>query len=404
MKVALFHPEFKAPRGAENLILTFADALLEVGVEVRLVSFEWDADVMGRRMTPYGPRRIPAPRTSWSGRPDSRTLSTLRESVEGFSVVMAHNHPSNAYLGLCGFAGKTLWYCHEPHRSLFAEQANPAMASALAEGRLDKTGAMGQSISGALRRSRWKRLLSPHHRGRIVLDRSGVAKLDAIWANSAATAGAVASIYGREAEVFYPGVELGDEIPPPALWEQPLRVLVMGGFGAYKGLSALLAGAARHLNENPGTLVLDIVGQGRELPMLKGLAGRLGLGGAAIFHGYLPPQELAALKSRCHGFAAMPGDEPFGLVFAEAAGAGLVLMGPDHGGPLEILDQGRAGILADPFEPPAIARAFQRFCSLDPAERGALRRAAFDSAKARFDVAGLGRRLMVHLEALLGRP
>ncbi len=401
MKVALFHPEFNAPRGAENLILLFANALQDAGLEVRLVCFGWDAETMGGRLRPFDTRRIPSPSISWRGRPDPRTLSSLRESIKGCAVAMAHNHPSNAYLGLCGFEGKALWYCHEPHRSLFAEQANPAMALALAEGRLDRTSKMGQSISGALRRSRWKRRLSPRHRGRISLDRAGVAKLDAIWANSAATAGAVARIYGREAEVFYPGVELGDELPPPVPWKKPLRILIMGGFGGYKGLGGLLDGAARHLRENPGTLALDIVGQGRELPLLKDLASRLGLGGSATFHGFLPPQELAALKLRCHGFAAMPGDEPFGLVFAEAAGAGLVLLGPDHGGPLEILDHGRAGILADPFEPSAIAHAFERFCSLDPSARESLRRAAFEGAKARFDASDLGHRLVERLEFLL---
>jgi glycosyltransferase involved in cell wall biosynthesis len=314
---------------------------------------------------------------------------------------MAHNHPSNAYLGLCGSAAKKLWYCHEPHRSLYAAEANPAMAAALAAGRLGRAGPMGTAIAGALRRSRWKRRLSPRHRGRIALDRDGVAGLDAIWANSGATARAVERIYGRAAEVFYPAVRLEPSLPPAAPWERPLRVLVMGGLGAYKGVSVLLDGLALLQKTDPGSLRLEIVGQGRELTELERRAARLGLDQAASFHGFLPDRELADLKTCCHGFAAMPGDEPFGLVFAEAAGAGLVLIGPDHGGPLEILDSGRVGLLANPFDSASIADAFRRFRSLAAEERESLRRMAFTAARERFDLENLGPRLSGRIAALL---
>lgn len=403
MQVALFHPGFDAPRGAENLMLSFAEALQREAQAVRLVTFGWDGSRMGGRLAPFDPVRIPAPRTAWNGTPDARTLDALRQALRGCDLAMASNHPSNAYLGLCGCDARTLWYCHEPQRSLFAREANPAMAAALAEGRLDRSGAMGRAIARALRRSRWKRLLSPRHRGRLALDLAGVAGLDAIWANSAATARAVASIYGRPAEVFYPAVELGAALPTATAWEKPLRVLVMGGFGGYKGLQGLLRGTALFLRDRPGEVVLEIVGKGRELPELRTLAAGLGLGEAARFHGFLDSAELEALKLRCHGFAAMPGDEPFGLVFAEAAGAGLLLIGPDHGGPREILDDGQAGILADPFDPASIARALARFCSLPAEERQALRTAAFSLARGRFAIADLGRRLLAGFDRLPAR-
>ena len=403
MKVALFHPEFSAPRGAENLVLTFAEALQREKQDVRLISFGWDQERMGSRLAPFGPVRLPAPRTDWKGTADERTLTALREALTGCDVAMANNHPSNAYLGLCGCGARTLWYCHEPHRSLFAQEANPAMAAALAEGRLDRSGAMGKAIAGAVSRSRWKRLLSPRHRGRIALDRAGVARLDAVWANSAATARAVETIYGRPAEVFYPAVELGAALPSAALWEKPLRILAMGGFGGFKGLQNLLQGLALLLREKPGAAVLEVVGKGRELAEMETLAAGLGLGDSVRFHGFLADAELAALKLGCHGFAAMPGDEPFGLVFAEAAGAGLVLIGPDHGGPREILDDGRAGILADPFDAASIARALSRFCSLSVVEREELRASAFAVADARFAAADLGPRLLDRLERLRSR-
>ena len=403
MQVALFHPEFNAPRGAENLVLAFARALQHEGQGVRLICFGWNEERMGSELLPFSPRKIPAPRIGWNGQADTRTLAGLREALEGCDVAMAHNHPSNAYLGLCGCTARTLWYCHEPHRSLFAREANPAMAAALADGRLDRSGAMGTAIAGAISRSRWKRLLSPRHRGRIALDKAGVARLDAVWANSAATARAVETIYSRAAEVFYPAVELGSGLPDPPPWEPPLRILVMGGFGAYKGLEHLLEGTASFLREAPGQIVLEIVGQGREMPAMKQQAAERGIGNAARFHGFLADADLADLKRSCHGFAAMPGDEPFGMVFAEAAGAGLLLIGPDHGGPREILDEDRAGILADPFDASSIAMALKRFCALQSEERDALRAAAFASANARFAAADLGPRLVDRIGRVLSQ-
>jgi glycosyltransferase involved in cell wall biosynthesis len=175
----------------------------------------------------------------------------------------------------------------------------------------------------------------------------------------------------------------------------------MGGLGAYKGVSVLLDGLALLQKTDPGSLRLEIVGQGRELTELERRAARLGLDQAASFHGFLPDRELADLKTCCHGFAAMPGDEPFGLVFAEAAGAGLVLIGPDHGGPLEILDSGRVGLLANPFDSASIADAFRRFRSLAAEERESLRRMAFTAARERFDLENLGPRLSGRIAALL---
>lgn len=401
MHMALFHPAFSAPRGAENLALAFAEALRGEGHEVRLLGFAFDDAAMGGRLAPFVPQLIPEPRTRWTGLPDARTLRALAKALEGCDLAMAHNHPSNAYLGLCGTPAKTLWYCHEPHRSLFAADANPAMAAALREGRLDPRSAMGRAIRRALQRSRWKRILSPRHRGRIALDRAGVARLDAVWANSNATAEAVSRIYGRDAEVFHPAVAIAEALPDAPPWERPLRILVMGGLGAYKGVSTLLEGFARFLKAGPGSAVLEIVGKGRELPALQAEAARLGLGEAARFHGFLADADLARLRSRCHAFAAFPGDEPFGLVFAEAAGAGLLLLGPDHGGPREILDDGRAGILADAFDPMGISAAFTRLAGLAAAERDSLRQAAFTEAKARSDLRSLGPRLAARLRHLL---
>jgi glycosyltransferase involved in cell wall biosynthesis len=164
----------------------------------------------------------------------------------------------------------------------------------------------------------------------------------------------------------------------------------------------LLQGFAEFCRRQPGAAVLEVVGSmSGQSEFASEIAAR-GLVDSVRFRGRLTRSALAQLRSQCHAFAAAPVDEPFGLVFAEAAAAGLVLIVPDHGGPCEIALDGRGGVLIDIFDPQNIAMAFSRVLELSPVEREELRQEAFVGARARFDRAQLGPRLAGKLERLLG--
>jgi glycosyltransferase involved in cell wall biosynthesis len=399
-RIAMVHPGFRAPGGAEQVALDFAEALGTLDWEVAIVCSHWEPRAFGGRLDAFAPRLVPEPRIGLGTRPDPRALAALAAALRDCDVAMAHNHPANAYLGLAPVAAPRLWYCHEPHRRLHALETSPGLLAALDAGRVDATVPGHGTLARKLRISGWKRRLSPRHRGRRALDLAGVRRLDAVWANSGATARQVAALYGRDAEVFYPAVAVPAVLPDAARVAGSLRVLVMGGFGVAKGFGALLAGFARYAAGDP-TVVLEVVGDGRERGAFEARVGTLGLGRRIRFHGRLADAELAALRRECHGFAALPVDEPFGLVFAEAAAAGLVTIAPDHGGPREIVLDGAAGLLADPFDAGSVAAAFARFAALSGDEREGLRRAAHDGARARFDRARLPQRLAAGLDALL---
>ncbi len=81
------------------------------------------------------------------------------------------------------------------------------------------------------------------------------------------------------------------------------------------------------------------------------------------------------------------------MVFGEAIAAGLIAIGPDHGGPVEILSYGDAGLIADPFSPQSVADALHRFVALSPTDRAELRERAFALAKPRMETAALPGRL-----------
>jgi glycosyltransferase involved in cell wall biosynthesis len=399
-RIGMVHPAFGAPGGAERVVLDFAEALAAEGWDVALVCSEWRPRAFAGRLDRFVPRLVPAPRVGLARGPDAHALAALAAALSDCDVAMAHNHPANAYVGLATLGARRLWYCHEPHRRLHALETSTALTAALAAGRIDAAVPGHAELVRKLRISGWKRRLSPRHRGRRMLDLAGVRRLDAIWANSATTARQVVAVYGREADVFYPAVAVPEALPAPAPCDGRLRVLVMGGFGAAKGLGALLAGFACAADP---PLVLEVVGDGHGRVALERYARDLGLLGRVRFHGRLSDAAVAALRRECHAFAALPVDEPFGLVFAEAAAAGLVLIAPDHGGPREIALDGRAGILADPFDTASVARAFTRLAALGTAERETLRHAAFEGARRRFDRRALGARLCAGLAAL-GTP
>ena len=95
----------------------------------------------------------------------------------------------------------------------------------------------------------------------------------------------------------------------------------------------------------------------------------------------------------CDVFALLPLDEPFGMVFPEAAARGLLMIGPDHGGPLEILDSGRLGWCVDAFSPEALAQALSQVASLSDAEADRRRAQADHACRARFAEAVVGPQL-----------
>jgi glycosyltransferase involved in cell wall biosynthesis len=181
-------------------------------------------------------------------------------------------------------------------------------------------------------------------------------------------------------------VEFPADLPAPPTGEAPLRILTQGGFGPLKGLAMLLAGYERFLATTRRPVMLEIVGAGKERAGIERLIAGTRAAACVRIHGWISPEHLVELRAQCHGFAAMPADEPFGLVFAEALAAGLVAIGPDHGGPVEILGGGEFGLIADPFTSASVADALSRFAEMNFAARRELRERAFVAARRRFDV------------------
>lgn len=393
MKAVLFHPRLDAARGAEKVVVQFARALEVAGWQASIACFDWSPDAFPELAGGLEVVRLPRPRHHLSGQPHAATLAALARLVDGADVAMAHNYPASCYLGHASGSARRVWYCHEPFRSLYVPETRPHLNAAVASGRLAARTPLGALYRRALRNARWNLRLNPRYRGKRAADLTGIAQLDAVAANSAATAAVVRAIYGRDASVLYPGVAVPATLPPAARAAATLRVLTMGGFSPLKGLALLLDGLERLLARPPARVVLEVVGDGRERQAIERRLAGSRAQAYVRFHGWLPEARLAALRAECHAFAALPADEPFGLVFAEAAAHGLVIVAPDHGGPSEIVSHGTSGILADPFDPDSVATALATLASLGTAGRARLREAAFEATRQRFDIAALPARL-----------
>ena len=89
-----------------------------------------------------------------------------------------------------------------------------------------------------------------------------------------------------------------------------------------------------------------VTGEGPDRERLERLAQERGLNGRAEFTGRIEGAELASLYARCLAVYYAPVDEDFGMVPFEAfLSHKPVLTTSDAGGPLEIVTDGRTGLV-----------------------------------------------------------
>lgn len=112
---------------------------------------------------------------------------------------------------------------------------------------------------------------------------------------------------------------------------------------------------------------LRVVGDGPELPRLRSLAARLGLGDAVRFCGALdglPAVQTAYLEADV--FCLPSRQEGFGIVFLEAMAARLPIVAARAGAVPEVAPEGEVSLLVDPDDADGFADAILRALSEAP--------------------------------------
>jgi glycosyltransferase involved in cell wall biosynthesis len=132
---------------------------------------------------------------------------------------------------------------------------------------------------------------------------------------------------------------------------------------------------------------------------LERLVADLGLADRVTMTGQV--ESVGAYVELMDVFVSASEAEPFGIVLLEAMTLGVPVVAVASGGPLEIIEPGRSGALADGPEPEELARALEGLVS-DPGLRGRLADEGRRTA-ARFSAARMAQEMQAQLEELSER-
>jgi glycosyltransferase involved in cell wall biosynthesis len=148
---------------------------------------------------------------------------------------------------------------------------------------------------------------------------------------------------------------LGSE--PRVLGARTPIIATVGRLVDLKDHPTLIRGFALLRETHDATL--QIVGVGANHDRLVALAAELGVGDAVHFLGWRDNPSEVLQESDV--FALSSVTEGFGIVLVEALACGLPSVSTDcKGGPREILEDGRSGLLVPVGDPEAMAAAFRR--------------------------------------------
>ncbi len=382
LKIAILHPAFLNVGGAELLALGQAKCLRAQGFNVRIITSDvdmsrWSNDLNGIRTELLGKR-------DWLDKLGGRELWIARRSkrlskyLTEVDVAIAHNYPMPRVLADTQAKSRKIWYCNEPYREIHLNSTHPTLASRRDAGKPANTMAERRF----LRMYNRQRGLPLGLRHQLVAegtrDLTTVDRLDLICANSKYARELAIRTYGpRDCRVVYPIVNFpACSSQRQGLDRQELRVLVHTRLVPEKNVDTVMRGFAKFIQSGHFRGQLHIVGEGPCSRELQSLARQLNIELHTTFHGFVSESELRRIYDSCEVFTLLSIDEPFGMVFPEAAARGLLLVGPSHGGPAEILEQGALGFVADAFSPEALADVYARVVALTDSEADALRDAA----------------------------
>jgi glycosyltransferase involved in cell wall biosynthesis len=124
----------------------------------------------------------------------------------------------------------------------------------------------------------------------------------------------------------------------------------------------------------PGARLL-VVGEGPLRACLEAQAARLSLAGVVAFAGYRPDVETAYAAMDLLVFPSRARYESQGIALVEAMAMGVPVVGTQVSGVVDVVEDGRTGLLVPPEDPAALAAAVRRLRSNESLRRALVRRA-----------------------------
>jgi glycosyltransferase involved in cell wall biosynthesis len=192
--------------------------------------------------------------------------------------------------------------------------------------------------------------------------------------------------------VRYLGVDTKRFVPDPSAREQWARDFNVG-------TDELILSTVSYLRpfKNPHVLVetckeladrkvparLFVAGDGEMLPSLRDLSKQLGVEDCIHWLGNVPDPKGLLQASDIFVLASV--GEAFGLVLAEAMACGVPIVGSRNGSLLEVVDEGKTGLLATPLDAKSFADAIEMLAR-DVELREKMGRQAVEHVHAKFTV------------------
>lgn len=211
--------------------------------------------------------------------------------------------------------------------------------------------------------------------GQIALQRQAYRCAHAVVANSRAAARQLESegLASTRIRTIANGVAI-DRFPPRAAVRPVSKIVTVANLRQEKAHEVLLAAAARLTLRYP-QLHFDIAGDGPRMAELRELARTLHLADRVSFLGHR--EDVPALLAAADAFVLPSRSEAFPNGAIEAMAAGLPVVASATGGLLDLIEDGRTGLLVRPDDHAALAAAIESLI-VSPARASALGAAARD--------------------------
>lgn len=169
---------------------------------------------------------------------------------------------------------------------------------------------------------------------------------------------------GKKGSVIYNGTTL-DEITPEYI-ETPFDryVLCLGRLVVKKGFDLMIEAFAQ-VARTQSDVGLIIAGRGEMLPALQALAAKFGLSDRVQFTGSLGRASVAGAIQRASVLIMPSRVEPFGIVALEGWRGRTPIVVTSHGGTNEFVRSEIDGLVVDPYDTAALAKAVLRVLNDD---------------------------------------
>jgi glycosyltransferase involved in cell wall biosynthesis len=177
-------------------------------------------------------------------------------------------------------------------------------------------------------------------------DQAASRRVDYYIANSNTTAGRIKKYYGRDSHVVYPPVNINKFSPTKA---HKGYFLIVSRLSPYKRIDVAIHAF------NKLELPLVIVGEGRDLERLQGIAGP-----TITFKGFVSDDKLPDIYAGARA-VIFPGEDDFGIVPVEAMASGKPVIALRRGGATETIVEGVTGEFFDEPHEALLAEAVRSF-------------------------------------------